>query len=146
MAFAGLMSMKGRGSLVMWERVLAQLHQDMKPYDQHPDSVVIPPEIAKHEQDILREDILPKMLASGELKVFYLDKCLYVKGLWYSHNADHIAECASKIPSVLNNNWIVGNQEKINRAQAHKHWFLNGETCLDWNTTLEGALQTFKAK
>ncbi len=129
----------------MWERVLAQLNKDMKPFDGNPDSVVISPEIAKHEQDILREDVLPKMLASGELKVVYLDKCLYSKGLWYSHShkADHIKECGSIIPSVLNNNWISGNQEKINRAQAHKHWFLNGETCLDWNTTLQGSLQTF---
>ncbi len=141
--------MKGNcsGALTMWMRVLDQLNKDMGRYESKPDSFTIPPEQAKHEQDILREDVLPSMLRKGELKVLDLDQCLYASGLWYIDRSAHVNRCGSKAPSVLNNNWIIGNKEKIQRANQNNHWFLKGSppdaTCLDWKTRLEQALKTF---
>jgi hypothetical protein len=135
---AGLMGMKGgRGpALRMWERVLAQLSTDMQPYEHLPDSTVISKTTAKHEQDILREDVIPSMLQSGELKSIDLDRCLYVSGLWYRDPAEHRARCGATVPYVLNNNYIIGNARKQERAQKHGHWFLNGSRCVDTSNKL----------
>ncbi len=129
----------------MWELVLTKLNRDMKAYEGQPDSVQIPPGKAKHEQQILISHVLPKMLAKGEIKTVDLDPCLYSSGLWYTQKKKHQEKCKSIVPSVLNNNWIVGNQQKIKRAKAHKHWFLNGESCFDWNSTLQAAIATFRS-
>jgi hypothetical protein len=127
----------------MWQRVFNQLKREMTQYDSKPDSFEIPFEALKHEQEILRDDVLPSMLAKGELKVMDLDRCLYASGLWYTQKELHVNRCGSTVPSVLNNNWIQGNNNKIQRATQNKHWFLNGTKCLDWNTRLQEAINTF---
>jgi hypothetical protein len=141
--------MKGNcsGALTMWIRVLDQLKKDMVRYDLKPDSFTIPHQQAKHEQEILAEDVLPSMLRKGELRVLHLDRCLYTSGQWYIQRSAHIKMCGSTVPSVLNNNWIVGNMAKIQRAEQNNHWFLMGyspnATCLNWKTRLAQALRTF---
>jgi hypothetical protein len=141
--------MKGNcsGALTMWIRVLDQLNKDMGRYDSKPDSFTIPPEEAQHEQEILKLHVLPSMLRKGELKVLDLDRCLYVSGLWYIQRSDHAKRCGSTVPSVLNNNWISGNTEKMQRAVQNNHWFLKGlppnALCVDWKTRLAQALKTF---
>ncbi len=137
--------MRGKGVLLLWELVLTQLNLDMKEYEGQPDSVEIPPEKAKHEQEILRLDVLPQMLAKGEIKTVDLDTCLYTSGLWYTEKEKHQRKCNSIVPSVLNNNWIIGNQQKIDRAKFHKHWFLSVDSCFDWNATLQAAIETFRS-
>eukprot|EP00277_Geminigera_cryophila_P028047 CAMPEP_0179463774 /NCGR_PEP_ID=MMETSP0799-20121207/45741_1 /TAXON_ID=46947 /ORGANISM="Geminigera cryophila, Strain CCMP2564" /LENGTH=280 /DNA_ID=CAMNT_0021267195 /DNA_START=455 /DNA_END=1297 /DNA_ORIENTATION=- len=143
---AGLMSMKGNrsGAFQMWKNVLKRLNDDMKPFDAQPDSATIPVERAKHEQDILREDILPVMLKHREITMINLDRCSYTSGLWYIRKTSHMQMCGSKPPVILNNNYIVGNQNKINRAKQRKHWFLSGDGCANWEDTLNRAIQTFK--
>lgn len=142
---AGMMGMKGgRGpALRMWERVLAQLSTDMQPYEHLPDSTVISKTTAKHEQDILREDVIPSMLESGELKSIDLDRCLYVSGLWYRDPAEHRARCGGTVPYVLNNNYIIGNARKQERAQKHGHWFLRGSQCKDTKSKLAKIVASF---
>jgi len=142
----GLMSMKGNrsGALTMWTRVLDRIQKDMKPFHSLPDSATIPPERAKHEQVILLKDVLPAMLNHSEIKVIDLDRCTYASGLWYTRKAPHIKTCGHIPPAVLNNNWIEGNQNKINRAKERKHWFLHGDRCAPWNATLTTAINTFK--
>ncbi len=145
MSVSGFMSMKGNCSsaLQMWQRVLEQLKKEIARYDSKPNSFEIPFEALKHEQEILRQDVLPSMLTKGEIKVIDLDRCMYASGLWYTQKALHVRRCGSMVPSLLNNNWIQGNTNKIQRSMHYKHWFLNGNTCLDWETRLQEAIKTF---
>lgn len=52
----------------------------------------------------------------------WLDKCNFVSGQWYSNQ--HIRETCQS-PWVIQNNWIVGSERKVFRAQENRHWFLN---------------------
>lgn len=138
--------MKGNrsGAYSMWKLVLNQLHKDIASFAAMPDSTRISPQNAKHEQEILRQDVLPVLISDGKITVVDLDRCLFASGLWYKRNAEYVRMCGSRIPRVLNNNWIIGNERKIFRAKAAKHWFLEGSKCADWKTTLERAVETFK--
>lgn len=133
------------GAYAMWNLVLNHLNKDMKRYDKHPDSTFIPPGAVRHEQDILREVILPAMLSKGQIKVINLDRCKYASGLWYIQKAVYLKMCGSKFPAVLNNNFLVGNDKKILRAKDRKHWFLNGDKCSNWADTLHGVIESFTA-
>ena len=142
----GLISMKGNrsGALKMWTRVLDRLEKDMAPFHSLPDSATIPPARARHEHVVLLKDVLPAMRTHSEIKTVDLDRCTYASGLWYTRKAAHMKMCGSVPPAVLNNNWIEGNQNKINRAKERKHWFLHGDRCAAWNATLAAAIRTFQ--
>ena len=58
----------------------------------------------------------------------FFPKHRFVSGLWYT-NTDMQA---TSRPVIIQNNWIIGNREKINRAKAHGHWFLveSSMTCV----------------
>lgn len=43
----------------------------------------------------------------------------YISGQWYDNDKYHTGK-----EKVIQNNWIVGNNEKIKRAKKFKHWFL----------------------
>lgn len=62
----------------------------------------------------------------GNLKVGWLDPKAFVPGLWYQ---DAAYRSTAKTPTVLLNNYIIGNNEKIKRAKQWKHWFLTDGAC-----------------
>lgn len=150
---AGLMSMKGnsKGVLKIWTSVLEELTRDMQRHLKQPDTVNYEPKNGRdlHEQEIFKK-LLPIMIKSGELKTIDLDRCLYASGLWYiaEYKKEYKARCSNQFsyPSVLNNNYIVGNKEKEQRAIASKHWFYGKGKCLNWEKTLAAAMETFGAK
>lgn len=64
-------------------------------------------------------------LRESNLTVSWLDVCEFSSGKWYS-SAKLREKCPT--PMVLQNNWIVGNKEKMKRARNWGHWFLDA-TC-----------------
>ena len=145
--FAGFMSMKGgRGpAFDLWSRVLQRLQDEMHQFRFEGDTFEIDPEkhSVKHEQDIFLE-ILTEMTAAKQISSLDLDRCLYASGLWYEFRSEHTKRCGKIPPAVLNNNWIQGNENKIKRAVAHKHWFLkDDQRCAPWSVTMAQAVASF---
>jgi hypothetical protein len=63
------------------------------------------------------------------LKLSFLGPKTVVAGVWYS-NAKVRAQHPT--PSVILNNWIIGNDKKIERAKKWRHWFLDSKNqCID---------------
>ncbi|KAK3086024.1 hypothetical protein FSP39_012313 [Pinctada imbricata] len=55
-------------------------------------------------------------------------------GSWYNLT---LAERSAMNPYIINNNWLVGNYEKIERAQRWRHWFIRKDfTCDEQNIAL----------
>lgn len=63
-----------------------------------------------------------RLLQQTNLTTFVLDACQFPSGRWYSDN-DYRARCPT--PSVIQNNYIAGFEQKIQRAKAWHHWFDN---------------------
>lgn len=75
---------------------------------------------------------LSKLISTRRgLSVKWLDPCNYSSGAWYSNINDMAYNCP--FPLVLQNNYIVGNDQKIHRAKLWGHWFLQrvgrSQTC-----------------
>lgn len=71
--------------------------------------------------------------ARGNAVVFRaLDVELFVDGRWYGEGTDreaksHYQHGRSRSPVLINNNFIIGIENKMRRAQRHGHWFLDGD-------------------
>ena len=61
-------------------------------------------------------------LRESHLRVSWLDVCRFSSGKWY--NSSQLRQRCPH-PEVLQNNWIVGNDAKMQRARQWQHWFLN---------------------
>lgn len=81
---------------------------------------------------------LMKLIKKYDVKVLWLDDCFYVPGFWY--RAESGSRCFGT--RVLQNNYIVGNREKVNRAKSWRHWFLaeDGKTCAKGDFQLSYAI------
>ena len=136
----------GRGpAFDIWSRVLQRLQNQMKQFQTEEDTFEIDPDkySVRHEQDIFLE-ILAEMTSAKQLISMDLDRCSYASGLWYEFRSNHTRRCGNLPPSVLNYNWIQGNKNKIQRAKAHKHWFLSDDqTCSSWRATMAAAVESF---
>jgi hypothetical protein len=81
------------------------------------------------------QEIANTMLRDGFANVTHrtLSPCVYSGGLWYiDAEVDRRRDCILKrgVPVLINNNWIVGNAAKIERAKAWGHWFVGDDgTC-----------------
>ncbi|KAK3085471.1 hypothetical protein FSP39_003923 [Pinctada imbricata] len=62
------------------------------------------------------------------IKVKLLDAMDFPDGQWYKLSKEK--RQLSK-PYIINNNWVVGNFEKIKRAKKWKHWFLKEDNTCD---------------
>ncbi|XP_077981838.1 uncharacterized protein LOC144436851 [Glandiceps talaboti] len=70
-------------------------------------------------------NIISKRRASVHVEWLPID--LYVSGIWYN---DEVVRKQSH-PTVILNNYIIGNKSKENRAKKEGHWFLsNNDTCM----------------
>lgn len=57
----------------------------------------------------------------AKVKAGYLSNKKYADGKWYGFSKKEQKQVK---PVVINNNWISGNDKKIQRAQSWGHWFL----------------------
>ena len=62
--------------------------------------------------------MLPKHLKTVNWTFFPKDK--FVSGLWYTN--DEMRQYSD--PVIIQNNWIIGNHEKVARAKKWGHWYL----------------------
>lgn len=70
--------------------------------------------------------MLPRHLK--KLRWSFLPRKLFVGGLWYKNSTFR----ESVTPIVIQNNWVVGNSAKIQRAKDWGHWFLqDGLACTE---------------
>ncbi|XP_045171339.1 uncharacterized protein LOC123533659 [Mercenaria mercenaria] len=60
------------------------------------------------------------------IKMLNLD--VYADGQWYNLPEDKRNQSH---PVIINNNWVVGNEAKINRAKKWKHWFIHDDLTCD---------------
>lgn len=60
-----------------------------------------------------------------------LDTELFVDGRWYDKKSKKYLSARSRSPIVINNNFLIGIDNKKKRATEHGHWFLksDGKTC-----------------
>ncbi|CAH1773690.1 unnamed protein product [Owenia fusiformis] len=65
-----------------------------------------------------------------QFKGFLLDSDMVADGKWYLQNT--LERLESKTPLVVNNNWVVGKDEKVARAKKYKHWFIDDALECDW--------------
>lgn len=65
----------------------------------------------------------------ANIKVAFLPKDLFPDGKWY--NLSEALRAAKPKPVIINNNWVLGNAAKIERAKLFGHWFWDSQnsTC-----------------
>lgn len=74
--------------------------------------------------DAGEQHLMTKLLHKSQLVVEWLDSCEYARGEWYS-DEEYRRRCPH--PLVIQNNYIVGIQAKVHRAQRWGHWYLLGD-------------------
>lgn len=83
-----------------------------------------------YSKEISEQEVLKRLVKSNVYKATYLclDQCSYVSGRWYI-NEEFRKYCNDTAgqPHVINNNWIVGNGAKKERAKLWGHWFLDAD-------------------
>jgi hypothetical protein len=73
-----------------------------------------------------------ELRARGNAAVFRaLDLDLFADGRWYGEGDDkdakaHYRSARARAPVLINNNFLIGIDKKMERAQRHGHWFLDG--------------------
>ncbi|CAD7973520.1 unnamed protein product [Amoebophrya sp. A120] len=68
----------------------------------------------------------PPALKRHGAKVHWLPPNRFACGVWY-RNPKIFQKNSTTLPTVILNNWVVGNAKKVERAIKWKHWFLNDE-------------------
>ena len=89
----------------------------------------------KYVEDAGSEQLMMQSLANTlrqeiGYKLRFMPTTICASGQWYT---DPEIRKQYPNPSVILNNWIIGNSNKFSRAKANKHWFLDEGTskCLD---------------
>ena len=79
-----------------------------------------------HEDD---QAALTRLALEAGFHIEYLDRCAYANGLWFQEKG-YAEYC--KIPTVIHNGYIVGNDAKVLRAKQTGHWYITdeGDRCL----------------
>ncbi|XP_060587724.1 uncharacterized protein LOC132743211 [Ruditapes philippinarum] len=111
-------------SKIVWQKVTDMMNELGKRIaDLHEDDV-LENYGSENEQKYLADLILD---GYGNVTLKMLPLELYADGQWYNLNDEERAKIR---PIIINNNWIIGNQAKIERAKQWNHWFLRGDhTC-----------------
>ena len=87
----------------------------------------------EHTSDQLELDRIIQGTTAAELHWAYVDEKRFMPGKWYADK--QMQEQERPKPMVVLNNWIVGNDAKVERATLWGHWFLVGrQSCReeDW--------------
>ena len=75
-----------------------------------------------YKYDYGEQHLMTRMLQESHLKVHWLPECEFTRGEWYS-SEELRRRCPA--PALLQNNYLVGNTEKIHRVKRWKHWFVD---------------------
>ncbi len=67
------------------------------------------------------QHMMTQLLQGTDLPVSWLDECHFARGTWYS-DPHYRLRCPH--PKVIQNNYVVGNENKIERAKEWGHWFV----------------------
>lgn len=70
--------------------------------------------------DIGEQHTMTPLLKKLSIQVHWLNQCESANGKWYRQTNP-----SCPLPMVIQNNWIVGNHAKIERAKKYKQWFLD---------------------
>lgn len=70
---------------------------------------------------------------NSTVKAHTFDRCVYASGQWYG-SQQYQTECPN--PTILHNNYVIGNKVKMDRAKKHNQWFFNGDECTDGTPVL----------
>ena len=68
------------------------------------------------------QHLMTKMLAKSRQEIIWLDECDFARGEWYTSPSFRMT-CAQ--PRIIQNNYIVGNENKVRRAHTWGHWFVD---------------------
>lgn len=85
--------------------------------------------VSKFENDQVYFTKLVKMKYAN-VKSGYLSNKKFSDGKWYGFTKK---EQTKVVPMIINNNWITGNDKKIQRAKKWGHWFLMKDRKCDLN-------------
>jgi len=129
----------------IWEHVKMKVEQELLPYKHDKNLTQV---IQAHGEQLYFNEYWKRLHAAGEkIKVRKLSHCRYPNGRWYDggimdDDADYRAACPAKDLVVIQNNWIVGNEKKIERLKRWDHWFVDQETNLCLPDQLKKARRT----
>ena len=70
--------------------------------------------------------LLSRLVKKERLRVHWLHACQYTNGMWYT-DEEFRNKCSSS--TVIHNNYIVGNANKVLRAQQWGQWFAGEGSC-----------------
>ena len=97
-------------------------------------------DVDKFTPKIREQDLLQQILKSNEANATFrmLSAHKYVNGQWYSDVDLRARVQKANGAVVINNNYIIGNGKKIDRAKAWNHWFVheNAQNICKNNNTL----------
>lgn len=75
------------------------------------------------------QHLMTSMLRKAQKNVTWLDDCHFARGEWYQ-DVSYRIRCPH--PKVIQNNYIIGNSDKVVRAEEWNHWFLSPDgTCTE---------------
>ena len=83
------------------------------------------------------QHLMTKLLAKSKEQVIWLDECEFARGEWYN-SPSFRKTCAQ--PRIIQNNYIVGKENKVHRARTWGHWFVDERgRCRGKNSNRESA-------
>uniref|UniRef100_A0A7S0ES03 Nucleotide-diphospho-sugar transferase domain-containing protein n=1 Tax=Hanusia phi TaxID=3032 RepID=A0A7S0ES03_9CRYP len=140
---AGFVLMRNNAAIsCLWRKLLQKQELTLAPYQGQPNEIVTYDDNDQKYFNALIQD----MEAAGMLRSATMDTCRFRTGKWYRREEwkDYFA-CMNVVPDIVNFNWMVGNQAKIQRAKLFGHWFLeeDGQTCKPIDQTLVRARASF---
>jgi hypothetical protein len=102
-------------TLSLWQR-LTEMMEELREKILNADATA-PVSESLNDQEFITSLIHAK---HANVDVRYLPDNRFLDGKWYSMSA---GERSASQPIIINNNWVVGNAAKIERAKKFGHWF-----------------------
>ena len=94
---------------------------------------------AGNEQHLFTEFLTQKESTNNGFTFQTMPKDLYVSGIWYK--SKNRRKCPR--PFAIQNNWIIGNAAKIERAKRFGHWYLSRDGTKCVKNTVNEVLESF---
>ncbi|XP_045186447.1 uncharacterized protein LOC123544431 [Mercenaria mercenaria] len=110
----------------LWTKLTEMMWKLEREIKERPDNKTISE--GKNDQ-IFLSTLICERYANVTTELLTLD--VYADGKWYSMTD---AQREKLHPIVISNNWIIGNNNKINRAKKWNHWFLRPDNTCDMET------------
>ena len=95
---------------------------------------------AGNEQHLFTEFLRRKDTTNSDFTFQTMPKDRYVSGVWYRSKSRR--KCPR--PFAIQNNWIIGNAAKIQRAKRFGHWYLSRDGTKCVKNTIKEVLESFQ--